>query len=164
MEASDLCTTQKMPTMLLSLNCSTFLRNLRPYSDYVLVCLMTLIVMGLGLSLVDKRYPKRSMLMGLGLIIVLNLYWLVPFTLYVQSNTAALQDSLINRKITTLQVQNEQKYTVLSHTLRYAFSWIDDRLSTGDYAYLYHDWYNALPLLRFWDIFRLLVLLWGISP
>ena len=111
-----------------------------------LVCLMTLIVLGLGLSLVDKRYPKRSMLMGLGLIIVLNLYWLVPFTLYVQSNTAALQDSLINRKITTLQVQNEQKYTVLSHTLRYAFSWIDDRLSTGDYAYLYHDWYNALPL------------------
>lgn len=106
-----------------------------------LVCFATLVVLS-TLSLVDSRFSCKKILIGLGLILALNAYWLVPFSLYVQSNTHALQDSLINRKITTLQVQNEQKYTVLPRTLRYGFSWMDDQLSDGSYAYTARSWYT----------------------
>ena len=111
---------------------------------FLVICAV-LICFG-GTALLDKRFSLRSMCIGLGLIFLLNAYWLVPFGLYVHSNTSALQDSLINRKITTLQVQNEQKYTVLPRTLRYAFSWLDDRLSTGAYAYTYRGWYMNLAM------------------
>ncbi|MBP9798005.1 DUF3367 domain-containing protein, partial [Candidatus Woesebacteria bacterium] len=105
-----------------------------------LVCFATLVFLA-TLSFVDDRFSFKKILIGLGLILAINAYWLVPFALYVQSNTHALQDSLINRKITTLQVQNEQKYTVLPRTLRYGFSWMDDQLSTGAYAFTARSWY-----------------------
>ncbi len=111
---------------------------------FLVIC-ATLVFAGFFLAC-ERRFPLKNMCLGLVLLVIVNLYWLLPFSLYARSNTPALQDSLINRKITTLQVQNEQKYTVLPNTVRYAFSWIDDQLSDGTFAYTARGWYQNIAI------------------
>lgn len=104
-----------------------------------------LLCVGLTLFLESKKL-RKGLIIGLSYILLLQLYWLIPFSLYVRSNTSALQDSLINRKITALQIQNEEKYNTFLNTPRYAFSWIDDKIDDANYALPDRDWYQTNPI------------------
>lgn len=103
---------------------------------------LALICMSISLFLAGKKL-RKGFIIGLIYIFLLQTFWLLPFSLYVRSNKASLQSSLINRKITALQIQNEEKYNTILNTPRYAFSWIDDKIDDTTYAFPDRDWYQT---------------------
>ena len=65
-----------------------------------------------------------------------HLFWILPFATYVKSNSAALQNSTINREITATTVASEQSNNTWSNTLRFSTAWIDSKEDDQNYTYL----------------------------
>lgn len=102
---------------------------------------VALVLVGFSLWFAQRKL-RKGLIVGLIYVVLLQLFWLLPFILYVRSNTSDLQSSLINRKITALQIQNEEKYNTVLNTPRYAFSWLDDKIDDLTYAFPDRDWYQ----------------------
>lgn len=90
---------------------------------------------------------------GVFLTLGIQFYWFSPFLTYVKTNNKALQDSLVNREITTTTIENEIKNNTALNSFRYYFSWIETKEDSKTYTFSYRNWYrnslvaNLLSLL-----------------
>ncbi|NTU73629.1 hypothetical protein HGB07_05705 [Candidatus Roizmanbacteria bacterium] len=104
----------------------------------------TICIFALAYWMLEKTNIK-NIARGLGIIILFQLFWLLPFIAYVSTNTRALQDSLIYRKITPEMIENETKYNTVFNTPRYVSYWIDTKEVNDQYTYRYRDWFMENP-------------------
>ena len=74
-----------------------------------------------------------------------HLFWILPFATYVKSNSAALQNSAINREITAATIASEQSNNTWSNTLRFSTAWIDSKEDDQNYTYLARNWFRENP-------------------
>lgn len=93
------------------------------------------------LFLMTKRMSAVSLIKTMGIFCIIQLFWLLPFIIYVRSNTTALKDSLIYRKITPTMIENEVRYNTPLNTLLYKYAWLDTKENDSTFSYKYHDWY-----------------------
>lgn len=103
----------------------------------------------LGVSFFSSIYSKKHLanwLIGISIFILPQLFWILPFSTYVQSNSSALQDSYINREITTSTVESEQSNNTVWNTLRFSTAWMDTKENDIDYTYSSRDWFKSSPL------------------
>ncbi len=96
-------------------------------------------------ALVDRTKLKPA-LIALAIVILPHLFWIPTFAMYVHSNAGALQDSYINRDITTSTYQSEQTNNTIPNVLRFANAWLDTKENGTSYTYTYHDWFRSNPI------------------
>lgn len=75
-----------------------------------------------------------------------HLFWILPFATYVKSNSAALQNSAINREITASTIASEQSNNTWGNTLRFSTAWIDSKEDDLTYTYQARSWFRENPL------------------
>lgn len=92
---------------------------------------------------IRNRTKWKIGVMGFAIILLTQLFWMLPFATYVKSNTGALRDSLINRKITAQQIESERRYNTAENTPLYFFSWLDGRENGATFDFKQRDLYNS---------------------
>lgn len=106
--------------------------------------LVSVIVLGLMGVVFGLKSGKWRGLGVLGLIFLIwQLYWLVPFGFYVKEQSGQLQDSFINRAITSGTVQDEKEYGRSPNVLRLMTSWVALKNDDGEQLFGYEDWYRG---------------------
>lgn len=75
-----------------------------------------------------------------------HLFWILPFSTYVKSNSDDLQNSAINREITTSTIASEQSNNTWQNTLRFSTAWIDSKEDDQNYTYQARSWFRENPL------------------
>jgi hypothetical protein len=111
------------------------------------IFIVVILTVGIWLAIVvkvsgDKLVLKRAVLVGIGLILS-QMFWLLPFGVYVKSNALALKESYINRMLTPEMVESEAKYNTLLNVPRYLTSWMDVRNNDGSWWFWGRDWFLA---------------------
>lgn len=121
-------------------------------TSFLVLCLFLF-----GYSLM-KREKLKILFYSFIIILLFQLFWLLPLFSYLKSNTKVLQESLINRKITQSIIENEKEYNTVLNIPRYNFSWLDATYKDGSFIYPYHGWFKKdligqslgfLPILFF---------------
>jgi hypothetical protein len=72
-----------------------------------------------------------------------QLFWILPFVQFVQSNAVALRETYINRSLTPQLVEDEATHNITSNTVRLFFSWMDIRNDDGTYQFPHYPRYLA---------------------
>lgn len=93
----------------------------------------------------DERSVKgkiSAILLGLFIVLAVQSFWVFSFINYGKSNAGALQESAINRNITSLTLQTERKNNTWANTLRYYFSWMDTRENPDVFTFPHRNWYK----------------------
>ncbi len=125
-----------------------------------LVSLLVLIFMGGVLGLRFGKWRKMSLL--LGIFLVWQLYWLISFGVYVNKQSEQLQNSFINRAITSGTIQDEKEFGGNVNILRFLTSWVETKDDNGQSLFVFNDWYRGI-----WGIvlgfIPLLLTVWGWS-
>jgi hypothetical protein len=93
-----------------------------------------------------SKISLKNWLIGALIFILPQLFWILPFTTYVKSNNLALQDSYINREITSTTIQSEQSNNTLWNTLRFSTAWMDTKEDDQSYTYSSRDWFKTNPI------------------
>jgi len=91
-----------------------------------------------------QRSKKQTILAFVGAVLMVfgtQLFWILPFISYVQTNSGALQQAYINRALTPGLIENELKFNIFVNTIRYYFSWISISNDDGTAQFVFRDWY-----------------------
>lgn len=67
--------------------------------------------------------------------LVWQLYWLVPFGIYVKTNNTQLSESIINKEITPWTIQKEITYNKWNNVPRFVNSWLDSKNQDDTYLF-----------------------------
>ena len=97
-------------------------------------------------SLIFKLKNKlnlKTTLIAFVIIFSPHLFWILPFSSYVKTNSPDLQNSYINREITTSTIENESRFNTLPNTLRFYSSWLDTKEDGVNYTYSNRDWFTT---------------------
>ncbi len=93
-------------------------------------------------SIVISVKPRvMQAIIPLLLVILPHLFWIPGFALYTKTNADDLQNSPINREITSTTIENETKFNTAFNTARYYFSWLDIKENGIEYTYSHRDWF-----------------------
>ena len=95
-----------------------------------------------GVFLCEERvylHTWRSVIVpifaGIVLLIVSQLFWIIPFAQYVKTNSAALTESYTNRGLTANLIENEVKYGSFWNAPRFYAAWMDATNDDGTKQY-----------------------------
>jgi hypothetical protein len=84
-----------------------------------------------------KRY-----LLTLFILILPHLFWIPTFAMYVNTNHDDLQNSYINREITSSTIQSELSTNTPDNIIRFAGAWLDTKENGESFTYSFRDWYR----------------------
>jgi len=78
-----------------------------------------------------------------------QLYWLVPFSIYVKTNNTQLSESIINKEITPWTLQKEITYNKWNNVPRFVNSWLDSKNQDDTYLFSEAEVYKNNWLMIF---------------
>jgi len=108
---------------------------------------LTGLIFYLGLAYTHSLKSQfKQLIASLLLLLLPHLFWLPTFALYVQTNRDALQNSAINREITSTTIQSEHTINTPDNVIRFAGAWLDTKENGTEFTYPYHDFYRTNPL------------------
>lgn len=81
--------------------------------------------------------------------LVWQLYWLVPFGIYVKTNNIQLSESIINKEITPWTIQKEIIYNKWNNVPRFVNSWLDSKNQNDTYLFSEAEVYKNNWLIVF---------------
>ncbi|NMC36625.1 hypothetical protein GYA49_06320 [Candidatus Beckwithbacteria bacterium] len=113
---------------------------------FIIIALVIFIFGFLLLLLLKNKEKMVILIKAIILVFIVHLFWIVPFLFYVSSQKIDLQNSQINREITSETIANEQKYNTFLNIPRYAFSWLFTQEDGKNYTYPQFSWYIKSPL------------------
>jgi hypothetical protein len=91
----------------------------------------------------------KNILFLLLLYFVWQLYWLVPFGIYVKTNSTQLSESVINKEITPWTIQKEITYNKWNNVPRFVNSWLDSKNQDDTYLFSEAEVYKNNWLIVF---------------
>jgi hypothetical protein len=91
----------------------------------------------------------KHILFFLLVYLVWQLYWLVPFGIYVKTNNTQLSESIINKEITPWTIQKEITYNKWNNVPRFVNSWLDSKNQDDTYLFSEAEVYNNNWLMVF---------------
>jgi len=114
-------------------------------------------------KIIKTKTNLKNTLLAFLIFIIPHLSWILPFTIYVKTNTEALQESFINRMLTPDFVESEIKYNTPTNTLRFYSSWIEVKNNDGSDVYPYRDWYQNSPSALFLGLLPIFLTIFSLS-
>lgn len=109
------------------------------------VCWLVIIIFSLFFFLImesiEAKTKTYTVLIGLFIVFGIQSYWVFSFINYGRNNAKALQESSINRNITSTTLQTERKNNTWLNSLRYYFSWMETKENSNIFTFKYRDWY-----------------------
>ncbi len=81
------------------------------------------------------RSSIQPIVMSFLIVIVTQLFWIIPFAGYVKTNAKALTQSYINRNLTPNLIENEVKYSSFWNSPRFYAAWMDATNDDGTKQY-----------------------------
>lgn len=106
-----------------------------------ITCSATIVAITLSISSLSKKFFRNS-IVAVAIYLLPQLFWALPFTTYVISNNQALQDSSINREITSSTIESENTTNTALNTLRFSGAWMDSKENDRDYTYPNRSWFK----------------------
>lgn len=129
------------------------------------VFLVVLMTVGLWLVFFGLRWKSgivwRRVVWAGFLTVVSQLYWVLPFTVYVKSNTGALEKSFVNRMLTPEMVESEVKYNTFWNVPRFVTSWMETKNNDGSWWYPQLAWFRENRGVEVLSFLPLLLVLMG---
>lgn len=77
-----------------------------------------------------------------GIYMLWQMFWLVPFGLYVKTNSTQLAESIINKEITPSTIQDEIIYNKWNNVPRFLTSWVNTKNDDGKYLFSFSSAYK----------------------
>lgn len=91
----------------------------------------------------------KNILFLILIYLVWQLYWLVPFGIYVKTNNIQLSESIINKEITPWTIQKEITYNKWNNVPRFLNSWLDSKNQDDTYLFSEAEVYKNNWLMVF---------------
>lgn len=136
-----------------------------------IVYMLVMVVIYLGELVRSKSKSWRRVLASLGVILVVNAFWLMPFGHFVLTGTGGVVESKINRMFTKEAFLRNQEYGSMEHSFLLEGFWFDTtdlKSVEGEHDYMMRPWMDYLEksYVReiMWVMFGLIVIggLWGL--
>ncbi|MDP2637599.1 MAG: hypothetical protein Q8P26_00870 [Candidatus Levybacteria bacterium] len=130
---------------LILLISSLFLSTSALTATMFFTCALVIIIFSIlffAINVMPASVKIKAVLLGLFIIFGTQSYWAFSFINYGKSNALALQESSINRNITSVTLQTERKNNTWYNTFRYYFSWMDARENPDIFTFPYRNWYK----------------------
>lgn len=93
---------------------------------------------GMGIAMGRKKLAIIFLVFIVG-----QLWWLIPFGSYVKNQSGQLQDSFINRAITSGTIQDEKQFNTLGNVVRNITSWVNIANDDGEKLFKYGQLYQG---------------------
>lgn len=109
-------------------------------------------------------YYLKGMFYGLSLIVLTQLFWILPFTFYLAENSTNIQNSNINESITNSTIDLEKEKMTFNNSIRFHTRVLDIFENSRDESKMFvnSDDYNNLDILKILSYLPFLLLLIGL--
>lgn len=114
-----------------------------------------------GIKKYGKRYVIATSCLLLFIIFGSQLFWILPFTQYVKTNSKALQESYINRVLTPQLIEGEVKYNTPQNISRFYGSWVETKNEDGTHQFVPAAWYSSSKISLLFSFFPTYIALFG---